>query len=69
LTGASPLLGAAVNLCDRPARFKWTNGQDTYLRNDSELAEQVLVYGVFTVGAVADQGRTQLELDVAEPTN
>jgi hypothetical protein len=39
----TPFLGAGVNLCGRPAEFKWTTGQAAYLPNGVELAEHLTV--------------------------
>ncbi|HEX9924356.1 MAG TPA: SIR2 family protein [Anaerolineae bacterium] len=33
-----PFLGAGINLCSRPARKKWRQGQSDYLPSNSELA-------------------------------
>ena len=35
-----PLLGAGVNLCDRPPELKWSRGSE-FLPNGQELAEHL----------------------------
>ena len=41
-------------------------GCKTKFKNGKAIEEEILSYGAFTVGVITDNGKTMLELDLAE---